>query len=183
MRNGTGYYRYASVEDFLNQAAPRDFALTYGYDGELNPTAEVAFNQLGFYIQDDWDVNSKFKLSYGIRADYLRYEDNILRNNAIFDLSYGGRNIDTGKWPEANILFSPRVGFSWDIKEDQSLKLRGGTGIFTGLGNLLHFQAGNPRKFTLRPFQGNSPNRPNQSRRCLGEIPGIPKANPAKPGT
>jgi len=139
MRNGTGYYRYASVEDFLNQAAPRDFALTYGYDGELNPTAEVAFNQLGFYIQDDWDVNSKFKLSYGIRADYLRYEDNILRNNAIFDLSYGGRNIDTGKWPEANILFSPRVGFSWDIKEDQSLKLRGGTGIFTGRLPLVFF--------------------------------------------
>ena len=139
MRNGTGYYRYASVEDFLNQAAPRDFALTYGYDGELNPTAEVAFNQLGFYIQDDWDVNSKFKLSYGIRADYLRYEDNILRNNAIFDLSYRGRNIDTGKWPEANILFSPRVGFSWDIKEDQSLKLRGGTGIFTGRLPLVFF--------------------------------------------
>jgi hypothetical protein len=26
MRNGTGYYRYASIDDFLNQAAPRDFA-------------------------------------------------------------------------------------------------------------------------------------------------------------
>jgi hypothetical protein len=139
MRNGTGYYRYASIDDFLNQAAPRDFALTYGYDGELNPTAEVAFNQLGFYIQDEWDVNSKFKLSYGIRADYLRYEDNILRNNAIFNLEYGGRNIDTGKWPEANIQFSPRVGFSWDIKEDQSLKLRGGTGIFSGRLPLVFF--------------------------------------------
>jgi hypothetical protein len=57
MRNGTGYYRYASVDDFINQAAPRDFALTYGYDGELNPTAEVAFNQFGVYLQDDWDVN------------------------------------------------------------------------------------------------------------------------------
>ncbi|PQJ75380.1 TonB-dependent receptor [Polaribacter gangjinensis] len=139
MRNGTGYYRYASVEDFLNQAAPRDFALTYGYDGELNPTAEVAFNQLGFYIQDEWDVNPKFKLSYGIRADYLRYEDNILRNNAIFAIDYGGRNIDTGMWPEANVLFSPRVGFSWDIKGDQSLKLRGGTGIFTGRLPLVFF--------------------------------------------
>ena len=139
MRNGTGYYRYASVDDFLNQAAPRDFALTYGYDGELNPAAEVAFNQLGFYIQDEWDVNSKFKLSYGIRADYLRYEDNILRNNAIFDLDYGGRSIDTGMWPEANIQFSPRVGFTWDIKGDQSLKLRGGTGIFTGRLPLVFF--------------------------------------------
>ncbi len=78
MRNGTGYYRYASIDDFLNQAAPRDFALTYGYDGEQNPAAEVAFNQFGVYVQDEWNVNSDFKLTYGIRADYLKYADNII---------------------------------------------------------------------------------------------------------
>jgi hypothetical protein len=139
MRNGTGYYRYASVDDFINQAAPRDFALTYGYNGEKNPTAEVAFNQLGVYLQDDWDVNPTFKLSYGIRADYLKYEDNILRNNSIYNLDFGGRKIDTGKWPEANVQFSPRVGFSWDVKGDQSMKLRGGTGIFSGRLPLVFF--------------------------------------------
>ncbi len=139
MRNGTGYYRYASVEDFLNQAAPRDFALTYGYDGEQNPNAEVAFNQLGLYLQDDWNVNPNFKLSYGIRADYLKYEDNILRNNSIYNLDFGGRKIDTGKWPDANVQLSPRVGFSWDIKGDQSMKLRGGTGIFSGRLPLVFF--------------------------------------------
>ena len=53
MRNGTGYYRYASVDDFINQAAPIDFALTYGYDGEQDPVAEVAFHQIGAYLQDD----------------------------------------------------------------------------------------------------------------------------------
>ncbi|MEY3501364.1 MAG: hypothetical protein RL308_3037, partial [Bacteroidota bacterium] len=139
MRNGTGYYRYASVDDFINQAAPRDFALTYGYNGEKNPTAEVAFNQVGVYLQDDWNVNPKFKLSYGIRADYLKYEDNILRNNSIYNLDFGGRKIDTGKWPEANVQFSPRVGFSWDVRGDQSMKLRGGTGIFSGRLPLVFF--------------------------------------------
>lgn len=139
MRNGTGYYRYASIDDFLNQAAPTDFALTYGYDGEKNPTAEVAFNQFGLYLQDDWDVNANFKLSYGIRADYLKYEDNILRNNAIYDLDFGGKRVDTGKWPDANVQVSPRVGFSWDIKGDQSMKLRGGTGIFSGRLPLVFF--------------------------------------------
>lgn len=139
MRNGRGYYRYASMDDFLNQAAPRDFALTYGYDGELNPAAEVAFNQLGIYAQDDWDVNENFKLSYGIRADYLRYDDNILTNNAILDLDFGGTTIDTGVWPEANVLFSPRVGFAWDINGDKTMKLRGGTGIFTGRLPLVFF--------------------------------------------
>lgn len=139
MRNGTGYYRYASLDDFLNQAAPTDFALTYGYDGEKNPKAEVAFNQFGVYLQDEWDITSDFKLSYGIRADYLKYENNLIRNNAIYDLDFNGERIDTGKWPDANVQFSPRVGFTWDIKGDQSVKLRGGTGIFTGRLPLVFF--------------------------------------------
>lgn len=139
MRNGTGYYRYASIDDFLNQAAPRDFALTYGYNGEKNPTAEVAFNQFGIYLQDEWSVNPNFKLSYGIRADYLKYEDNILRNNAIYGLDFGGRKIDTGKWPDTNVQLSPRVGFIWDTKGDQTMKLRGGTGIFSGRLPLVFF--------------------------------------------
>lgn len=139
MRNGTGYYRYASIDDFLNQAAPRDFALTYGYDGELSPAAEVAFNQIGIFAQDEWNINSDFKLTYGIRADYLKYEDNIIRNNAIYTLDFGGKKIDTGEWPEAKVQLSPRVGFTWDVKGDQTLKLRGGTGIFAGRLPLVFF--------------------------------------------
>ena len=139
MRNGTGYYRYASIDDFLNQRAPRDFALTYGYDGELNPAAEVAFNQFGIYAQDEWNINPDFKLTYGIRADYLKYEDNIIRNNAIYNLDFGGKKIDTGEWPTAKVQLSPRVGFTWDVNGDQTLKLRGGTGIFAGRLPLVFF--------------------------------------------
>ena len=34
MRNNFGYYRYASIEEFLNQDAPIDVSVTYGYDGK-----------------------------------------------------------------------------------------------------------------------------------------------------
>jgi len=139
MRNGTGYYRYANLQDFLNQAAPRDFALTYGYDGEQNPAAEVAFNTFGIYVQDEWNLSPDFKLSFGLRADYLKYVDNILTNNAILALDYGGRHIDTGNWPDANVQFSPRAGFTWDVMGDRTLKLRGGTGIFAGRLPLVFF--------------------------------------------
>ncbi|HOP04172.1 MAG TPA: carboxypeptidase regulatory-like domain-containing protein [Tenuifilaceae bacterium] len=139
MRNGTGYYRYASLEDFLNQAAPRDFALTYGYAGEKNPAAEVAFNQVGVYAQDEWTVNSKLKFNVGMRVDYLKYVDNIIRNNAIYDLDFGGKKIDTGEWPTAKVQVSPRLGFIWDIKGDQTMKLRGGTGMFAGRLPLVFF--------------------------------------------
>lgn len=139
MRNGTGYYRYASLDEFLNQAAPIDVSVTYGYDGEKNPAAEVAFHSIGAYVQDEYDITENFKLTYGLRADYLKYVDNLIRNNAIYELDFGGRKIDTGIWPDARVQFSPRAGFTWNLTDDKSLVLRGGTGIFQGRLPLVFF--------------------------------------------
>lgn len=140
MRFGTGYYRYASLDDFLTGAAPESFALTHGYNGELNPTAQVRFNQAGLYLQDEWSVNNNFKLSYGVRFDNIMFnEDDVQTNNAIYAFDFGGKHIDTGIWPSSNLQVSPRVGFSWDVNGDNSLKVRGGTGIFTGRLPLVFF--------------------------------------------
>ncbi len=140
MRNGTGYYRYSSLDDFLTGAAPEIVNLTYGYDGEANPAARVRTNKIGAYAQDDWSVTDNFKLSYGLRIDGLFFNnDDLITNNAILGLDYSGRNIDTGKWPAANIIFSPRVGFVWDTFGDKSLKVRGGTGLFSGNLPLVFF--------------------------------------------
>ncbi|NLI72975.1 MAG: TonB-dependent receptor [Bacteroidales bacterium] len=140
MRNGTGYYRYSSLDDFLNEAAPEIVNLTYGYDGETAPAARVRTNKIGAYVQDDWNIARNFKLSYGLRLDGLFFNNaDLMTNKAIFDLDYSGRNIDTGKWPSANIIFSPRVGFVWDVFDDKSLKVRGGTGLFSGNLPLVFF--------------------------------------------
>ena len=140
MRNGTGYYRYSSLDDFLNEATPEIVNLTYGYDGEANPAARVTSNKIGAYAQDDWSITERFKLSYGLRIDALTFNNNdLITNQAIKDLDYNGRSIDTGKWPDANIIFSPRVGFVWDASGDKSLKVRGGTGLFSGNLPLVFF--------------------------------------------
>ena len=144
MRNGTGYYRYnweegMSVSDLFNQA-PEVFCLTYGYNGETTPAARVQFNKLGIYAQDDWNVNNKFKLSYGVRFDGLFFNNgDLMTNKAIYDLDYDGRHIDTGKWPNSSITISPRVGFTYDVFGDKSLKFRGGTGLFSGRLPLVFF--------------------------------------------
>ena len=140
MRNGTGYYRYYSVEDFLNGAAPESFALTYGFNGEKEPNAQVTFNQLGIYLQDEWNISKKFKLTYGVRLDELMFDNSDLaRNKAIYALNFGGQHIDTGKWPANRMQVSPRVGFNWDVLGNKSLRVRGGTGIFTGRLPLVFF--------------------------------------------
>ena len=159
MRNGTGYYRYRSLQDFYDGAAPEVVCLTYGYDGEANPAARVRFHKAGVYAQDEWNVNEQFKLTYGLRLDGLFFDNqDLVRNNAVYDLHYGlgecqlerneknelvkdcdGQHIDTGKWPNAAITVSPRVGFSWDVLGDNSLKVRGGTGLFSGRLPLVFF--------------------------------------------
>ena len=140
MRNGTGYYRYRSIDDFLSGAAPESFALTYGYNGEKSPNAQVTFNQAGVYAQDEWNITRRFLLTYGARFDWLGFDNSDLQtNDAIKALDFGGRSIDTGKWPTSKVQISPRVGFTWDVFGDKNLKLRGGTGLFAGRLPLVFF--------------------------------------------
>jgi len=139
MRNGTGYYRYASLSDFFNGAAPVDFALTYGANGNTTPSNAVAFAQFGVYAQDEWNLLENLKITLGVRGDNLKFLNDIMTNNAILALDFGGRNIDTGVWPKTRINWSPRLGFTYDVKKDKSLIVRGGTGLFTGRLPLVFF--------------------------------------------
>lgn len=140
MRGGTGYYRYRSLDDFFNGAVPETVILAYGYNGELNPTAQVQFNQAGIYVQDEWNVLDNLKLTGGIRFDDIFFDNNdLMENKAISALDFGGRRIDTGSWPKNNVQISPRIGFSWDVFGDRSFKVRGGTGLFAGRLPLVFF--------------------------------------------
>ena len=140
MRNGTGYYRYQSVDDFINGAAPEVVCLTYGYGGETKPAARVQFSKFGLYAQDEWTVNDKLKVTGGIRFDGLFFNNgDLMTNKAIYELDYNGRHIDTGKWPGNSLTVSPRVGFTYDVFGDKSLKVRGGTVLFSGRLPLVFF--------------------------------------------
>ena len=164
MRNGTGYYRYNITDDMygaggtLNAAAlfastPEIVCLTYGYDKtgdgtpEFAPAARVQFYKAGLYAQDEWSVNENFKLTAGLRIDGLFFNNaDLLTNNAIYDLAYYPKShnyqeqhIDTGKWPNSSITLSPRVGFSWDVFGNKTLKIRGGSGLFSGRLPLVFF--------------------------------------------
>ena len=144
MRNGTGYYRYTSLDDFLSGAAPEVVCLTYGYNGETSPAARVSFNKVSLYGQDEWNISDNFKLTYGLRLDSWFYNNgDLMTNKKIYDLTYmvdgEERHIDTGKWPGSKVSVSPRIGFNWDVFGDKSFKVRGGTGLFTGRLPLVFF--------------------------------------------
>ena len=151
MRNGTGYYRYNSVNDFITGATPEVVCLTYGYTKngvvDASPAARVQFYKAGLYAQDEWNISDKFKLTYGLRLDGLFFDNgDLMTNNAIRNLAYYPKSknyqethIDTGMWPTSKLTVSPRVGFTWDVFGDRSLKVRGGTGLFSGRLPLVFF--------------------------------------------
>ncbi|MBQ3711254.1 MAG: TonB-dependent receptor [Bacteroidales bacterium] len=151
MRNGSGYYRYnwdegMTVEQ-LFASTPEVVCLTYGYDGEKSPAARVQFYKAGIYAQDEWNVNDLLKVTAGLRLDGLFFDNgDLMTNNAIKDIKYYPKShnyqethIDTGMWPSSKLTMSPRIGFTYDVLGDKSLKVRGGTGLFSGRLPLVFF--------------------------------------------
>lgn len=136
--------------------------------------AETNVGQLAFYVQDKWAINDRMTLTYGLRVDKPLFfdtdekiQENIDRKGGLLDpangifagtyapsVTYYDENnqpvqFDHTVLPTDKLLWSPRVGFNWDVKGDQSFQLRGGSGLFTGrfpfvwLGN----QVANPDFF------------------------------------
>ncbi len=134
IREGTTYYRYASVDDFINSANPIGFGVTYGYNGVDAPGATATFGFAAGYLQDEWQVVPKLKVTYGVRLELPLYLDKLQDNPAIAALTFAdGKKIDVSTWPNSQLVVSPRLGFNWDVKGDRSLQIRGGSGIFTGM--------------------------------------------------
>jgi hypothetical protein len=85
-------------------------------------------------------VTDRFKLTAGLRLDNLSFNNaDVMTNNATLALDYGGKHVDTGSWPKPSIQVSPRLGFAWDVFGNKSLKVRGGTGLFSGRIPLVFF--------------------------------------------
>jgi hypothetical protein len=135
-RFGTSYYTFRSWGDFVNGEKPVDFAITY----PLNANFEQAFPRFKFaqysvYAQDEISLTQNFRLTLGLRLDLPSYLDvpEIKTHPLVDSLTFaGGEKLNTGVLPETKILWSPRLGFNWDVKGDRSVQIRGGTGIFTG---------------------------------------------------
>lgn len=164
------------VFDAAVQAAQDGFAngnnSGTGYNGTNWALAETNVGQLGLYLQNEIALTPDLTITAGIRFDKPLYfdtaekiQENIDRN-CCYDPSivYYDENNEQVTFnhtdlPESKFLISPRLGFNWDVKGDQTFQLRGGSGLFSGrfpfvwIGN----QVANPNFFfynmTARNFQ------------------------------
>jgi hypothetical protein len=137
-------YVYNSLQDFyddVNRVRPvtlNRFQVRYNnIPGQEKPLQPLKVTYSGAYLQDEWTVKDKFKIIAGLRLDVPLFGQTGFRNANADALTFRDEagspvQYDTAKLPDANILWSPRVGFNADLSENRSTQVRGGTGIFTG---------------------------------------------------
>ncbi|WP_226163027.1 TonB-dependent receptor [Hymenobacter terricola] len=146
-----GRIEYNNVNDFLNDRPNRirgtynngtvgDNSYAYNYN---NPSAQFNINFYSAYLQDEWNVTDRLKITPGIRFDIASLPtkpalNSVLVNNPQNDVKTLNQTYSHTPWSELNnnylgqVQFSPRLGFNYDVKGDQSFVIRGGSGIFTG---------------------------------------------------
>jgi hypothetical protein len=135
--NYAGAFRFNSLADFYASAEGTKPAAVYDLSWSLTgefPLVGPKNTELSLFAQDKFRVKDNLTITYGLRADYVSFADNFLYNPVVDTLSkfYDGVRLNTGLAPKNALQLSPRIGFNWDVNNDQTLQVRGGTGLFQG---------------------------------------------------
>jgi hypothetical protein len=145
-------YVYNSLADFYTDAndyianpdrtvSPinlRRFQVRYmAQPGVSEPVQPLKVLYAGIYAQDEWKAAANLRFTMGLRVDVPFFENTAYFNPNVPAMNFrdeGGQTVkySTDKMPDSNPLFSPRIGFNWDVFSDRKTQVRGGSGIFTG---------------------------------------------------
>ncbi|MEX1274624.1 MAG: carboxypeptidase regulatory-like domain-containing protein [Bacteroidota bacterium] len=123
-----GFYLYNTIGEFMAGGSPASYAFRYSATADPLQEANWGYRQFGFYVQDEWTVNSTLRIVGGIRFDLPTYTDNP-NNNANFESTFG---LKTSEPPKSSVAISPRIGFNWAVDEERNTQVRGGVGVFYG---------------------------------------------------
>lgn len=143
-----GRWEYSNLSNFLADK-PSRIRGAYTTDPKYpndrnslynNPPAPYKVFLTSVYAQDEIMVSRNFKITPGLRVDYPFLDKKIpvdagfatAANNAAHP-TYSNTPFNelNNKWLGTPTL-SPRLGFNWDVKGNQSIVIRGGAGIFVG---------------------------------------------------
>jgi hypothetical protein len=136
---------YADANDFLanpnrttSPVTLRRFKLRYSnFPGLDKPLQVLKVWYSGGYAQDEWRPAANVTVTAGLRIDVPYFENTAYANAKADALTFRDETgaavkYSTGHMPDPTPLWSPRLGFNWDVAGNQRTQVRGGTGVFTG---------------------------------------------------
>src|SRR5205823_701257 len=113
-----------------------------------NAERQVFLNNLSFFGQDAWQVTRKLNLNLGLRYDYIGPLHNGDKNLAVFVPEKGGLKIQGNGidsiYPSDKNNFAPRFGFAYQPRENGSMVVRGGVGMYYDTLNMNPFLDNRP---------------------------------------
>ena len=118
--------RFDGIDNFQQGLADRVYYGNAISNNELDAAVQWGYTINTAYIEDEWQVNSDLRLTYGLRYDYYQSSDEPALNPA-FAEDYGFPNTAT---LDGLDLLMPRVGFTYQLND--SMTLSGGVGLFSG---------------------------------------------------
>jgi hypothetical protein len=136
VRLPAGLWDFASL-DSLEAGLPfhyvRDFAAPSRPEG---PVSNFTVQQVGLYLQDQWTPWPGLAVTAGIRFDVPFLPREPTQNPALLSSPLG---VNTAVTPSGNVLWSPKLGFNYDVGGRGTTFLRGGVGLFSGHPMFLYF--------------------------------------------
>jgi outer membrane receptor protein involved in Fe transport len=122
----SGQYTFNTYAAF-GANTPSGFTQNFAGAGTSGAVTHPDMNEYGFFVQDDWRVNSRLTLNLGLRYDLQDLAEPGVNNPSAALAAIGLKT--TTPIRDAN-NFAPRAGFSYAF--DDKTVLRGGYGIFFG---------------------------------------------------
>jgi len=156
----SGCSQFGPNPDPANVFVLRGFSLraddpnTPEFEENIGDNADITgqFNSIivGGYIQDEWQVSDRLRVTAGLRIDVPKVLDDppfadpseavVPDDPAINPLNstipaisryYRMDGVAPGQVPDANLHWAPRLGFNFDAFGDQRTQVRGGLGVYT----------------------------------------------------
>ena len=129
-----GRWAYSSAANFFADKPSRIRGVyntgdnSYAFN-QNNSSAKFDVVLLSQYLQDEITVSKNFRINAGLRLDYT-LQPNVEQPNPKVTVipAFAKYQNKLSNSPQ----LAPRLGFNWDVLNNQQLQIRGGIGIFNG---------------------------------------------------
>ena len=112
---------------------------TNGTTTDAAGASNINNENYALFVQDKWQIRPNFTLNYGLRWEAQIFPDPVIPpQNTAYGVNLSDPNFPSnGRIRNATKMFQPRIGFAWDVRNNQKSVVRASWGIYNAQQNML----------------------------------------------